>query len=417
LCHVGVNKVRKRLRSARARRAFSFAAGSHVLFVVFASSKKDPRGCITLTMTTTIHMTAAATSSLPIVSLAQWNNASTKDERLALANQVREICHSIGFFLLVEHGLERERLDRMFAMARQLFALSPEEKKLIDKRKSRHFRGWEAVGSEYTNNRPDIREQVDLWTEHAALDANVKPKYLRLLGPNQWFPKDVLPGYQELMMEWFEKASEVASQIMEILAVGLGLDAKYFDDAVFGEHRMSLTKLIRYPPTPNGGAGVNAHHDTGFVTLLACETSPGLQVENEAGEWIDVTPPTPDTLVVNLGEMLQGMTGNYYVATPHRVIARDERFSIGYFHGPSLNTRLDLLPLDQSYRDAVVASPRHCKAGFMALKQETEDGVGDMKSTYKPSVYGEQLWNYFGRSYPENLALHYPDDKENNMND
>ena len=68
---------------------------------------------------------------------------------------------------------------------RQLFDSSLEQKQLIDKRKSRHFRGWEGLGAEYTNGRPDQREQVDLWTEHAALDAAVEPKYLRLLGPNQ----------------------------------------------------------------------------------------------------------------------------------------------------------------------------------------------------------------------------------------
>ena len=45
----------------------------------------------------------------------------------------------------------------------------------------------------------------------------------------------------------------------------------------------------------------------------------------------------------------------------------------------------------------------------MARKHETEAGVGDMQSDYKPAVYGEQLWNYFSRSYPENVAAHSPD--------
>ena len=65
------------------------------------------------------------------------------------------------------------------------------------------------------------------------------------------------------------------------------------------------------------------------------------------------------------------------------------------------------MPLDQAFRDAVAASSRHCKAGFMAHKEEIDDVVGDMQSTYKPSVYGEQLWNDFRRSYAENMALDY----------
>jgi isopenicillin N synthase-like dioxygenase len=363
------------------------------------------------TSTTT---TSTTTISLPIVSLAQWTDpSSSEQDRTILATRVREICHTgPGFFLLQNHGISAKFLERMFAMMRRLFALSLEDKQRIDKKKSRHFRGWEWEGSEYTNNRPDIREQVDLWTEHTPRPVDVEPKYLRLLGPNQWFPnEEILPGYREITMEWFQRAQQVSDTIMEILAVALGLDASYFTTNVFqGPECMSLTKLIRYPPTPENQAGVNAHHDTGFITLLCCETSPGLQVQDEHGAWFNVIPPTPDTLVINLGEMLQAMTGNYFVATPHRVIncLPTERFALGYFHGPSLDTRLDIpLPLSEEYVQAVQRSQRHARAGFMARKEETEAGVGDMQSSYRPTEYGEQLWNYFSRSYPEIMAKYY----------
>eukprot|EP00977_Amphora_coffeiformis_P010298 scaffold2385_cov178-Amphora_coffeaeformis.AAC.15 len=367
-------------------------------------------------------MTATTTStnshnqaSLPIVSLAQWKTANgDKTQRQQLAKQVRDICHTTGFFLLQDHGISIDFIRSMFHMSRQLFALPLETKRQIDKKHSPHFRGWECEGSEYTNNRPDHREQVDLWTEHPAHNMTEQdPNYLRLLGPNQWFSDpSVLPGYQEQMARWFEETKQVADCLMEILAVGLDLDPHHFDHCVFGDpqRRMSLTKLIRYPPTPVGEAGVNAHHDTGFLTLLACRTTPGLQVETEDGQWMNVTPPTEDTLVVNLGEMLQAMTCNYYVATSHRVIVQKvaERFSIGYFHGPSLDTELSPLVLDETYHEAVRKSSRHAKAGFMASRKETQAGVGDMKSSHRAKTYGEQLWNYFKRSYPDNMARHYP---------
>ena len=127
---------------------------------------------------------------------------------------------------------------------------------------------------------------------------------------------------------------------------------------------MSLAKFIHYPPTPAFGAGVNPHHDAGFLTVLAPGPTPGLQVQNPDGAWIDV-PIVPDTFVINLGEILQSMTGNYLVATPHRVITNDERYSAGYFHGPSLTTPLTRLPLDARYADATAASPHHHDAGFM----------------------------------------------------
>ena len=117
----------------------------------------------------------------------------------------------------------------------------------------------------------------------------------------------------------------------------------------------------------------------------------------------------PGAFVINLGEVLQSITGNYFIATPHRVVTRAPRLSVGYFHGPSLETSLKPLPLAAKFREAVAASPRHSGAGFMAQPDEIAAGVGDMASTEHPDTYGGQLWNYFRRSYPENMRRHYPD--------
>ncbi len=357
-------------------------------------------------------MTGSAFDDIPIVSLAPLlddnnnhdkndNNASRRD----LADELCRICHEIGFFLVVDHGIPEQLTDDVFDMMRRFFTLPDEQKALIDKRSSRHFRGWEPVGTEFTNNRPDIREQIDIWTDWPALSPTIEPSYLRLLGPNQWLPDDVLAGHERLSTTWFRELGRLAERLLAALSEGLGLGPDHLQ-RFFGQQPMSLAKFIHYPPTPDGQAGVNAHHDAGFLTVLAPGPTPGLQVENQEGRWIDV-PVVANSFVINLGEMLQGVTGNYLVATPHRVISKQERFSTGYFHGPSLDTPLTPLPLDARFRDAVAASPRHAEAGFMARKHETESGVGDMQSDHRPDTYGEQLWNYFSRSYPENVARHY----------
>ena len=66
-------------------------------------------------------------------------------------------------------------------------------------------------------------------------------------------------------------------ELMEVLSVGLGLAPDHLRD-VFGERPLSFAKLISYPPTPPGEAGVNAHHDAGFLTLLMQHGVGGLQV-------------------------------------------------------------------------------------------------------------------------------------------
>jgi isopenicillin N synthase-like dioxygenase len=340
--------------------------------------------------------------SIPEVDLSGWD-----DTPGSLAADVRQICHEIGFFQLVGHGIDAAFIDRHVDQQRRFFALGEPDKALIDKALSPHFRGWERVGAELTGGRPDLREQLDLSTENPVRGLALEPAYLRLDGPNQWLAEDVLPGFRAHMAEYFERMSSLADRLLEVFSVGLGLERGHLR-AVFGAQPLSFVKLISYPPTPPDSAGVNPHHDAGFLTLLLQHDTGGLQVCNPAGEWIDV-PPRRDAFVVNIGEMLQEMTGNYFVATTHRVIAAEARQSSAWFHGPDLVTSLAPLALDPSFAIAVAASPRHTGAGFMARRNEIESGVDGIAGSSGAGVYGQQLWNYYCRSYPDNVARHHPD--------
>lgn len=345
-----------------------------------------------------------AFQEIPTVSLADWTSPAA--DRNAFADRLRSICHDVGFFQLIEHGVDPVFIDQYFDGLRRFFELGDAAKAMIDKTNSPWFRGWERVGAELTDNRVDHREQIDVWTEHPPRTGFVQPEYLRLEGPNQWLDENTLPGFRSLVERFQCEMGSIADQLMSAMCVGLGLAPDHLD-SLFGERRMSLVKLIHYPTTPAGEAGVNAHHDAGFLTLLWQHGVAGLQALNSDDEWIGV-PPSPHAIVVNLGEILQAMTGNYFVATTHRVIANEERYSSGYFHGPDLRTVLDPLPLHPRFSHIVSASQRHRDAGFMAKRDELVAGDGGIQST-APATYGEQLWNYFTRSYPHLMARHHPD--------
>jgi isopenicillin N synthase-like dioxygenase len=322
------------------------------------------------------------------------------------AAEFTDICHHVGFALVTDHGISTELQAETFELMKRFFELPLETKQLIDKTNSAQFRGWEPVGAESTNNAPDLREQIDVWTEWPEHKIG-GPDYTRLLGPNQWLPDDVLPGHRSISLRWIAALADLADRLMSALAIGLGLQGDHLR-SLFGDRPMSLAKFIHYPPTPAGGAGVNPHHDAGFLTVLAPGPTPGLQVQNPAGDWVDV-PIIENTFVINLGEVLQSMTGNYLVATPHRVITSDERYSAGYFHGPSLTTPLTRLPLAPRYAAAVEASPHHHDAGFMPTPDEAQAGTAAMTSEHQPETYGEQLWNYFHRSYSDQMTRHHGD--------
>jgi len=340
--------------------------------------------------------------TIPNYSLARWRSG---DDPAAAATELVEMCHGVGFFTITDHGVPAEFVEQYFALLAAFFALPEDTKARIDKRRSPHFRGWERVGAELTNGRVDHREQLDLSTENDVYPGDVEPEFLRLDGPNQWLPDDVLPGFRDAVNLWMRYMGDLAWELMEIMSVGLGLPQQHLRE-VFGERPLSLTKLINYPRTPDGEAGVNAHKDAGFLTFVVQHGVGGLEALAPDDQWIAVDPP-PGAFVVNVGEMLQALTGNYFVAATHRVVATEPRFSAAYFHGPDLRTPIEPLPLPQRIRDAVAASTRHRDAGFMTKRDEILDGETSISGQVAP-VFGQMMWNYYVRSYPDVVEAHFP---------
>ena len=352
------------------------------------------------------HMSAIA----PLVDLQPWFNGDLR-QRARLAAEVGEICHHVGFFYVVNHGIPASVSDDYMRMLRAFFALPLSAREALDKHHSPQFRGWESLGSELTNNRVDYREQLDVGVERAAIEYP-DPYYMALVGPNQWPPQSLLPGFRATVTDYFERLSELSRHLLGVMSTALGLDEDYID-RVFGENPSPYLKLIRYPRTESGGQGVGTHKDSGFLTLLLQDEQAGLEAQANDDTWYRVDP-LPGSLVVNTGELLQLLTQNYFIATPHRVINRAEqpRFSSAFFYSPDLNTPLDPLPIDMELVEKARRSERHRGEGLMASRAEMAAGTGGMQSQVRPRVFGEKYWQRWVRSYPDIARKYYPEHLE-----
>jgi isopenicillin N synthase-like dioxygenase len=345
-------------------------------------------------------------AQIPIIDLDAWFHGN-EQQRHNLCARINKICHDIGFFYIINHGIPESISDEYLRMAKLFFDLPESQKQQLDKSHSPHFRGWEKLGSELTNNEYDYREQIDLGLDRAALPSP-DPYYLSLIGPNQWPQEDSIPGFQKVVTDYIQRLSDVSRQLLRIMSLSLGLNEDHIEKT-FGANPSPYTKLIRYPRTLPGGRGVGVHKDSGFLTLLLQDSQSGLEAQSNSGTWHSVDP-IKGSLVVNTGELLQMVTHNYFIATPHRVTntSNSTRYSSAFFYSPDLNTDLIPLPIDPVYIIKAASSSRHSTEGLMASKAELDSGKGGMESNFRPLKFGEKYWQRWVRSYPEIAKKYYP---------
>lgn len=284
-------------------------------------------------------------TALPILDLSQLDG--TPSQRQAFLDDLRYAARDVGFFYLTGHGIDAGLLDQVQDHARQFFALPDSEKTAVGMINSPHFRGYNRAASEITRGQPDQREQFDLGAEREVLPLNTdSPLWARLQGPNQW--PEALPQLKPLLLDWQQAMTQMSLRLLRAFAQALSLPEDAFD-RLYGDKPNEHIKLMRYPGQASTASnqGVGAHKDSGFLSFLLQDQQAGLQVEIEEGRWIDALP-RDNTLVVNIGELLELATNGYLRATVHRVVSPpvgSERLSIAFFLGAQLDAVVPLYPL------------------------------------------------------------------------
>jgi isopenicillin N synthase-like dioxygenase len=155
----------------------------------------------------------------------------------------------------------------------------------------------------------------------------------------------------------------------------------------------SQLRLVHYPHEPEAIdlLGIGAHTDYECFTLLL-STAPGLEVMNQAGEWIDA-PPVPGALIVNIGDMMEFWSGGAFVATSHRVRnVVEERYSFPLFFAVDYDVRLR--PLAGPRRGEELHAGEHLLAQtmqtFRYLKERAARGeIALPAKALPPSSFGQ----------------------------
>ena len=286
-------------------------------------------------------------------------------------------CRDHGFFLLSGHGLDG-LIERAWDETRRFFAADRSIKTAIV-RDQENPMGY--FDRELTKRKRDHKEVFDF----------VDPSHASIDQRNRW--PHGLPGFRETMTELFDELSVLTDRTMVLIHDALGLGDESRREVACCRHGSSI-RLNHYPvgdPVPEGErtgladlgeTALGYHTDPGVVTLLLQDDTGGLQAESIDHGWIDV-PPTPGTIVVNLGDCMQAWTNDRYRAAVHRVVpmTKRSRYSIPYFSNPARESVVS--PVPELSADGVRYRPFAWRE-FMAARAYdnfTDLGVDDTQVT------------------------------------
>ncbi len=324
--------------------------------------------------------------SLPIIDIASLRGGSEDISRIGA--ELDRACCEYGFFYVTGHNIPPALSARLIALAREFFALPLQQKmRIAMAHGGRAWRGYFPVDGELTSGRPDRKEGIYFGTELGPDDPRVQAG-LPLHGANL-FP--AIPGFRDALLAYIDEVTEVGQIVLRGIAVGLGLPLDYFLERYTRDPTV-LFRIFNYPPATASAdeneLGVGEHTDYGLLTLLRQDDIGGLQIWHR-DRWMPA-PPVPDSLVCNIGDMLERLTAGRYVSALHRVrnVSPQDRISMPLFLDPKFDAVLR--PIEVLSPDPTASHRRRDGRRWDGTDLATISGT-----------YGDYLLNKVSKVFPQ----------------
>ncbi len=272
-----------------------------------------------------------SSSRIPSLDIGRFDT-----DRAAFVAELGAAYREWGFCGIRGHGIPDRLIEDSYRAFHDLFALPEAIKRKYYIPGTGGARGYTPFGIETAKGAQhfDLKE---FW--HVGREIPRDSKYAALMPANIW--PDEVPEFRRSALGLYQALDDLGSRVLSALALNLGLAGDWFANKTdFGN---SILRPIHYPPItshdiPNVRAG--AHEDINLITLLVGASAEGLEVLSRRGEWVPFTAES-DTIVVNIGDMLQRLCNHAYPSTTHRVVnppgeqARKARYSTPFFLHPN----------------------------------------------------------------------------------
>ncbi|MGU7784932.1 isopenicillin N synthase family dioxygenase [Burkholderia sp. PU8-34] len=289
-------------------------------------------------------------TNIPVLDVGPWL-AGEQGALEQLGADVKMIQENLGFFAIVNHGIPRSLIDDSFAQTAALFEIPMEEK--LRHRVGYHHQGYLPPKASILQSRA-IMEKIALNTkkdtnaawlfmrERTADDPKVREN-VRHRGLNQW--PDSLPEFRKTLLSYQLSMERLALRLLPIYARALELPAGYFDNMFkMPEYYQRCAYYHPEEKMEEGQYALAPHSDGSFLTLLPMTPVPGLQVMKPSREWLDVEY-VEHALIVNTGQVLNRLSNDRFIATPHRVVnPPTKRYALTFFFYPDDDASVAPIP-------------------------------------------------------------------------
>ena len=253
--------------------------------------------------------------------------------------EIRKAYTTVGFAVFTNAISEAHQMtmNQWFDKCKEFFELSAETKKLYAYEPETNL-GYSMVGDENVDPTApkDIKESFN-YNNSRMKDS---------LWPTQ------IPFFKVTALNSIRVADALTIRILRLFDSILGTDG-----ILERTHQRpyNTTRIIHYPAyegsLENKQMRIGEHSDYGTITLLwQLNDVPGLEVQDLGGVWHPV-PYEKDSVVVNIGDLLQRWTNDYFKSTKHRVVNSHihlPRFSMPHFVDPEPGTIVKNLTKDPS---------------------------------------------------------------------
>lgn len=260
--------------------------------------------------------------------------------------QFLDSIHDSGFAVIHNHGLDIQLFQKNYQDWREFFESEAKFNFPFNKENQTGYLPFRSENSIYQKDLKNLSEFFNYYS-WGVVPEPLREQTLRL--------HQALTRTGEALLRWLDEVLPEA--IKQRFSMSLTEMVK--------DSPKHLLRIIYYPALTGtespGEIRTSRHEDSNLITLLACPTEPGLQIEDTKGEWQDVSYSNQD-LVINIGAQLKLITDGYLPSTMHRVVkpnaqtkANIARMSMPLFMHPSDEVMLtDTLSAGQFWHDFMV---------------------------------------------------------------